>query len=130
MALEVLVGYLRLKRGIRKKYDAGVRFGQQGLYSSKLNYVFNIMVPVAVLVTILFYGNIIPIRAMIDKPRLKVDWQIGPDLAPSDDKSEILGVAGQNGAFMILTRDENGFTEIRKVRPGESGGQDFFSVPS
>ena len=130
MALEVLVGYLRLKRGIRKKYDTGVKFGQQGLYSSKLNYVFNIMVPVAVLVTILFYGNIIPIRAMIDKPRLKVDWQVGPDLTLSDDKSEILGVASQNGAFMILTRDENGFTEIRKVHPGESGGQDFFTVPS
>ncbi len=129
MAIEVVVGYIRLKAGIRKKYDSRIKFGQGGIYSSKPNYALNIAIPLVVLVGILIYGNQIPIRAMIDKPMFKVDWQEGDRIISDEEKGQILGM-GVNGDILLpLIRDEAGFLEMRSIVPNDPNRAESFAVP-
>ncbi len=130
MAIEVVIGYIRLKAGIRKKYDSAVKFDEGSTYSSKLNYALNLAVPLAVLAIILIYGNLIPIRAMIDKPSLTVEWQDGGRLISGEEKQQILGLGVNGEAFLALLRDEARFLEIRRIIPTDPNRGESFLVPS
>ena len=129
MAIEVVIGYIRLKAGIRKKYDSGIKFDLGGTYSSKLNYALNIAIPLGVLASILIYGNQTPIRAMIDKPELKIDWQEGDRLISGEEKGQILGLGVNGEAFLPLLRDEAGFLEMRSIVPTDPKRGESFAVP-
>jgi phosphatidylglycerophosphate synthase len=129
MAVEVMVGYLRLKRGIRKKFDAEVRFSEGDQYSGKLNYVLNVAVPVAVLLTILIGANIIPIEALVDNPKDSVAWTKEIRLLRDSDESQEIVAAGLWGkTFLILVRNEQGSMRMRRI---SEDGRDlgFFSIP-
>ncbi|MBI5572876.1 MAG: CDP-alcohol phosphatidyltransferase family protein [Desulfomonile tiedjei] len=130
MAVEVVVGYLRLKRGLRRKFDAQVRFSNGDLYSGKLNYVLNVSVPIAVLVAIVVWGNIIPLRAMIASPALAVEWKEAQRIVLEDKATEILGIAVRNRRYLILTRDEKQDLEITKVPAAAGERAESFSVPA
>jgi phosphatidylglycerophosphate synthase len=130
MAVEVLVGYLRLKRGLRRKYDALVPYTDGDSYSGRLNYVLNVSVPAGVLVAILIWGNIVPLRAMIDAPTRIVHWEEGPRIVPENEHLEILGFGMREGSFLVLTRDEDdGTLHIRKLSSREGQPKEAFSVP-
>ena len=129
MAVEVVVGYMRLKGGIRKKYDSAIKFDRGNTYSSGLNYALNLAVPLAALASILIYGNLIPIRAMIDKPSLQVEWQEGGSLISAEEKAQILGLGVNGDAFLALLRDEAGFLEMRSVFPTDANRGQSFAVP-
>ncbi len=129
MAIEVVVGYIRLKAGIRRKYDSGIKFDQGGTYSSKLNYALNLAIPLGVLASILIYGNQIPIRAILDKPGFKVNWQEADRLIPVEGKTQILGLGVNGDTFLPLLRDEAGFLEMRRIVPTDPNRGESFAVP-
>jgi phosphatidylglycerophosphate synthase len=130
MAVEVTVGYLRLKRGIRRKFDADVRFTRGDPYSGKLNYALNVAVPITVLAVILIGANWIPLRAMVEQPKLRVSWSQGPSIIPENEVGEILGLGVRDKKFLVLMRDQDGNQEIKRlpVQPGEP--RESFTVPS
>jgi len=130
MAVEVMVGYVRLKGGIRRKFDTEVRFARGDPYSGKLNYALNVAVPVAVLAAILIIANWIPLRAMVEQPKLRVSWSPGPSLIPENEVAEILGAGVRDKNILILSRDLDGNQEIRRlpVQPGDN--QESFMVPA
>jgi phosphatidylglycerophosphate synthase len=130
MAVEVIIGYLRLKRGIRRKFDTDVRFTGGDPYSGKLNYALNVAVPITVLAAILIGANWIPLRAMVEQPKLRVSWSQGPSIIPENEVGEILGLGVRDKKFLVLMRDQDGNQEIKRlpVQPGES--QESFTVPS
>ncbi|MBI5251590.1 MAG: CDP-alcohol phosphatidyltransferase family protein [Desulfomonile tiedjei] len=127
MAAEVIVGYLRLKRGIRKKFDAQVRFSEGDPYSGRLNYALNGLIPLAVLLCILAWGNWIPLRSMIDKPKLAVSWSEGSQLTSPEDSSQILGFSVQGKSFLVLTRKQDETLEVQRVPAGAT--KESFVVP-
>ncbi len=129
MAVEVCVGYLRLKRGIRRKFDAEVRFTQGDPYSSGLNYALNVFVPVAVLLTILVGANAGVIRTSLESPALKVRWTEGPQLVSMDDTAEIQGFGIDGSRFLVLTKDYDGNLEIKEFPAGPDGSIRSFSLP-
>ncbi|MEW6138656.1 MAG: CDP-alcohol phosphatidyltransferase family protein [Thermodesulfobacteriota bacterium] len=106
MAFEVVVGYLRLKRGIRKKYDAEVRFSDKDQYSSRLNYALNVAVPAGAFLLIIVGANIVPIRAMLDRPSIKVHWQQGPVISSAEENLLILGLANYGDTLLVLLQGE------------------------
>ncbi len=130
MAVEVIIGYLRLKGGIRRKFDTDVRFTQGDPYSGKLNYALNVAVPITVLAAILIGANWIPLRAMVEQPKLRVSWSQGPSIIPENEVGEILGLGVREKKFLVLMRDQDGNQEIKRlpVEPGEP--QESFRVPS
>jgi phosphatidylglycerophosphate synthase len=130
MAVEVIIGYLRLKGGIRRKFDTDVRFTGGDPYSGKLNYALNVAVPITVLAAILIGANWIPLRAMVEQPKLRVSWSQGPSIIPEHGVGEILGLGVRGKKFLILMRDQDGNQEIKRVsvQPGEP--QESFAVPS
>jgi phosphatidylglycerophosphate synthase len=129
MAAEVSVGYFRLKRGIRKKYDSEIRFTEGDPYSGKLNYALNVAVPVTVILTILVGANFIPIRSMLDTPRLRVPWEEGIRVLDENSGDRILGLAAKDKDLLILVHDRAGNKFIKRVAPetGEVGAS--FPVP-
>jgi phosphatidylglycerophosphate synthase len=129
MAIEVIIGYLRLKRGIRKKFDAAVRFTGGDPYSSKLNYVLNVAVPIIVLLVIAVAANTVPIRAMLERPSRAVQWHEGPSVAEGAEQENIIGVGARTGSFLLLTRDSSGTISLREVpaRGGMPAGR--FTLP-
>ena len=130
MAVEVIIGYLRLKGGIRRKFDTDVRFTQGDPYSGKLNYALNVAVPITILAAILIGANWIPLRAMVEQPKLRVSWSQGPSIIPENEVGEILGLGVRDKKFLVLMRDQDGNQEIKRlpVQPGEP--QESFAVPS
>jgi len=129
MLAEVIVGYLRLKRGIRKKFDSEVRFTEGDPYSGKLNYALNLFVPLAVLTAILLWANIIPLRAMFARPTLSVSWEQGVRVISEDEASEILGLGVMDDTFLVLVRLEDGSQQLRRLAAdGRATGQSF-AVP-
>jgi len=130
MAVEVVIGYLRLKRGLRRKFDAQVRFSDGDLYSGKLNYILNVSVPIAVLLAIVVWANIIPLRAMIASPTLSVEWKEAQPIVLEDKAMEILGVAVRDHRYLVLTRDENQDLEITQVPAAAGERAESFSVPA
>jgi phosphatidylglycerophosphate synthase len=129
MAVEVVIGYLRLKRGIRKKFDTQVRFTEGDPYSGKLNYALNVTVPLTVLTAILICANLIPIRSVLDSPKLKVSWDKGPLIVPAGDTGAILGLAVRDRDFLILVGEEEGTKKIKRVTADGNPTQDYFAVP-
>lgn len=127
MAVEVTVGYLRLKRGIRRKFDTQVRFSEGDTYSGKLNYALNVTIPLLTFVCILVWGNWVPLRAMIAKPSMAVPWSESSPTISLADKEEILGFGLQGASFLILTRKEDETLEVQRSRDGEA--KETFVVP-
>lgn len=126
MAVEVVIGYFRLKRGIRKKFDAEVRFTEGDQYSSKLNYALNVAVPVSALLLIVVAANIVPIRAMFDRPSLKITWNPGPLIG--DGNRKILGVgAGGKSLYILLEGDTA--PELHEVDPVKGTLGKYFVAP-
>jgi len=120
MAIEVVIGYLRLKRGIRKKFDAAVRFTAGDPYSSKLNYALNVAVPIAVLLVIAVAANTVPIRAVLERPSRAVQWHEGASVGLGADQEEILGVGARTGNLLLLARNPTGTISLREV-PAQGG---------
>ncbi|MEW6347789.1 MAG: CDP-alcohol phosphatidyltransferase family protein [Thermodesulfobacteriota bacterium] len=129
MAVEVCIGYLRLKRAIRRKYDAEVRFTQGDPYSSGLNYALNVFIPVAVLLVILVSANTVPIRASLEKPRTKVTWIEGPQLVHDPDVVEIEGLGIDDSRFLVLTRDIDDHRHIVEIPPRKGSAARSFALP-
>ncbi|AFM23782.1 CDP-alcohol phosphatidyltransferase family protein [Desulfomonile tiedjei] len=125
MALQVLIGYLRLKRGIRKKFDSEVRFSAGDPYSGKLNYIFNLAIPALVLLIILIWGNWIPLRAMIDIPKQSVSWSQGIPLIPEEKTEQLLGFGIQNKDFLVLCRKPDDHLEVTRFSESGQAGQSF-----
>jgi phosphatidylglycerophosphate synthase len=129
MAVEVAIGYLRLKRGIRRKFDTQVRFTEGDPYSGKLNYALNVAVPLAALTVILIGANLIPIRSVMDSPKLSVAWKQGPLIVPPGDTGHILGIAVREKDFLILVGEEEGTKKIKRFTAEGNETQDYFVVP-
>ena len=130
MAVEVIIGYVRLKGGIRRKFDTEVRFTQGDPYSGRLNYALNVAVPVAVLIMILIAANWIPLRAMIGRPELRVSWTSGPSVIPRNERGEILGFGIQDKKFLVLMRDADGSQRIERLPAGPGDHQKSFTLPA
>lgn len=130
MAIEVVIGYLRLKRGIRRKFDTEVRFTEGDPYSGRLNYALNVAVPIAVLAAILVAANTIPIRATFDSPKLTVNWQKGANILGEGSGARPLSFGIRDGAFLVLVRLPNDTLELRRVIPSGTSGNESFVVPS
>jgi phosphatidylglycerophosphate synthase len=130
MSIEVLIGYIRLKRGLRRKFDSEVRYGEGDSYSGTLNYALNVSIPIVVLFTILVVANLIPLRSMIEAPKISPQWIQGPVIVPEHQPMEVLGFAMARGSFLVLTRDlEYETLKIRKLPRDEDGPEESFSVP-
>jgi len=129
MAVEVGIGYFRLKRGIRKKFDTPVRFTEGDPYSSKLNYALNVLVPVSVLLAIVAGANRIPVRAVLDSPKLLVQWREGPVIVPKREQGAILGVGVRGKRFLLLTRGKDGVLGIREYAPEGGDSTGYFVLP-
>lgn len=129
MAIEVVIGYLRLKRGIRKKFDSRVRYAAGDPYSSRLNYALNVAVPLIVLIVIVVGANRIPARALFDKPTEKVAWQEGGVVIKDRDPSEILGFGIWNGKMLLVGRGRSDHLTVREVAPGRPDSRRSFLLP-
>jgi phosphatidylglycerophosphate synthase len=129
MCVEVVVSYLRLKRGIRRKFDSEERFAEGDPYSGLLNYVLNVAVPVTVLLAILVGANVVPIRAMLDRPKLSVAWTEGPRLVGESETAGLLGLGVRDKDFLLLIRREDGMEELRRFSPGQDTAAEIFAVP-
>jgi len=129
MVVEVVIGYLRLKRGIRKKFDTQVRFAEGDPYSGRLNYALNVAVPLAVLTAILIGANLIPIRSVMDSPKLGVAWSQGPLIPPPGDAGHILGLAVRDKDFLVLVGEEEGTKKIKRFTADGNDTRDYFVVP-
>lgn len=129
MTVEVIIGYLRLKRGIRRKFDTEVRFSEGDQYSSKLNYALNVAIPVTALLLIVLGANIVPIRAMFDRPNLKVPWEAGPLLGEEYGKRKVLGLAGDERRLLVLLAGDPA-PELYEVDPVHGTLGKSFEVPA
>lgn len=129
MVGEVVVGYLRLKRGIRKKFDTQVRFTEGDPYSGRLNYALNVAVPIIVLIAICAWANKIPIRAMLDTPKTSVQWQQGPAVEHDETKDEFLGIGFHEHTLLVLVRSEDGTLHMRRIKCDTGEKIDSFIVP-
>jgi phosphatidylglycerophosphate synthase len=130
MAVEVTIGYMRLKRGIRRKFDTEVRFTPGDTYSGKLNYALNVAVPIMVLAIILIGANWIPLRAMIEQPKMHVSWIRGQNIIPDNEAGEILGLGVHHRKILVLMRDQDGNQAIKQIPTPSGDQQESFAVPS
>jgi phosphatidylglycerophosphate synthase len=115
MSVEVVVGYLRLKRGIRRKYDASVRFSEGDQYSSKLNYALNVAVPLTVLLVIVIAANGAAIKAVLASPSLAVHWKKGPVALPRGESSHVLAIGSDGDRLFLLARERDGVPALVEV---------------
>ncbi|MFH1113081.1 MAG: CDP-alcohol phosphatidyltransferase family protein [Pseudomonadota bacterium] len=129
MAVEVVIGYLRLKRGIRRKFDTEVRFTEGDPYSGRLNYALNTAVPITVLALILVWANVIPLRAMFDTPKATVKWNKGPNILGGNDSLKPLSFGIREGAFLVLVRLPDDTLELRRIPAGGTDVDESFEVP-
>lgn len=123
MVIEVIVGYFRLKRGIRRKYDAEKRFTEDDQYTSRLNYALNAAVPITVLLTILIGANVIPLRSFFDAPGRSVAWQKGLKLPIEAGSGNILGFGVYGSSFLTMSPGRDGALRIaeRSLVTGRPG---------
>ncbi|MFH0825187.1 MAG: CDP-alcohol phosphatidyltransferase family protein [Pseudomonadota bacterium] len=125
MSFEVIVGYLRLKSGIRRKFDAEVRFADGDPYSGRLNYALNVAAPVTIFLIIVIASNMVPIRAVLDGPTLDVKWIRGETVPTGDETGTIIGIGGYGEHLLILARCPDDRIEVRKLsgRAAETVGR-------
>jgi len=129
MAIEVSTGYMRLKRGIRKKFDSEVRYHEGDPYTGRLNYALNVAVPLGALLCILIGANLIPIRTMIDSPRLQLSWVQGAEVVPLEESGKLIGVGVRGKDFLLLLQEVDGTKRVMRVTAEGVDTQDFFVVP-
>ncbi|MDQ7783674.1 MAG: CDP-alcohol phosphatidyltransferase family protein [Desulfomonilaceae bacterium] len=130
MAVEVVIGYLRLKRGIRRKFDTEVRFTEGDPYSGRLNYALNTAVPITVLAIIFIGANVIPLRALFDKPDFVAKWDKGPNILGNNADIKPLCFGIHKGAFLVLVRLPDDTLELRRIAPDGTSPHESFVVPS
>ncbi|MCX5872399.1 MAG: CDP-alcohol phosphatidyltransferase family protein [Deltaproteobacteria bacterium] len=130
MAIEVLIGYVRLKAGIKKKFDSQEHSTQSHIYSGHMNHVLNIVIPLTVLAGILVYGNWIPLRAIMDSPNLKLNWEEGRTILSHEDNSKILSFGVWNDKWLGLFECEDGSKEIRIINADGSFSGQRFEAPA
>jgi phosphatidylglycerophosphate synthase len=130
MSVEVVIGYLRLKRGIRRKFDTEVRFTEGDPYSGRLNYALNVAVPITVLAVILVGANLVPLRATFDSPKLMVKWNKGANILGSNGSTKALCFGIRDGALLVLVRLPDDTLELRRITPGRTSAHESFVVPS
>ena len=126
MVVEVLIGYVRLKAAIRKKFDSQERFAIGDIYSGRLNYFLNIAIPLSIFLGILIYGNWVPLKAILEGPNLKIKWEEGRALVSPDEKARILAFGAWKDKWLVLLESEDGAKEIRVIdADGSISGQSF-----
>lgn len=130
MAIEVLIGYVRLKAGIKKKFDLQERSTQSDTYSGHMNHILNIVIPITVLVGIFVYGNWIPLRAIMDTPNVKLNWEEGRTILSPEDNSKILSFGVWNDKWLGLFECEDGSKEIRIINADGSFNGQRFEAPA
>jgi phosphatidylglycerophosphate synthase len=129
MLVEVTTGYLRLKRGIRRKFDTEERFREGDQYSGRLHYALNVAVPVIALLCIVIGANLVPLRTMIDSPRLNLSWTQGAIVVPSDETGTLMGVGVRDKDFLLLLQEEDGTKRVIRVTADGTDTHDSFVVP-
>ena len=127
MAIEVVVGYLRLKRGIRRKFDAQVRFSEGDQYSGRLNYALNVAVPVVTLIAIVVVANWTPINSMLDSPKIQVNWTLGQKILSGDET--VIGLGTDDSDLYVMTSSPEKSIEIKHFSQEEALEADSFLLP-
>lgn len=130
MAIEVLVGYVRLKAGIRKKFDSQERFTVGDTYSGPVNYILNTTIPLLTLIAILICGNWVPLRTIMDKPNTALNWEEGQPIAFPEDNSRLLSFGVWNNKWLAFFANGNRTKEIRVINPDGSFNGESFEAPS
>jgi phosphatidylglycerophosphate synthase len=118
MAVEVLIGYLRLKRGIRMKFDSPRRFTAGDPYTGTLNYVMNVSVPLSVFVLIFLAANWNPIRAVLDRPITAATWERADDLFDPKSGRVVLGLAAREDDLVVISRYRHGGIVMERFHGG------------
>lgn len=129
MGIEVVIGYFRLKRGIRRKFDTEVRFTAGDPYSSKLNYALNVSVPMAVALALFLGANIIPLRAILAEPARKAQWTEGTLLKTRDSAPDILGIGVYKDDLLVMKRSTRGRIAIDLHNAQTGAFTASFSLP-
>lgn len=129
MALEVVVGYVRLKRGLRRKFDSRTEISGDGSRSEQPYRRINIVLPVLVLVIILVGANIIPIRSILAHPTVPVSWSEGPLLIDPDENVQVLGLSVHDDRIVMMVRLEDGIIQVRRFFDLQSDGFESFTIP-
>jgi phosphatidylglycerophosphate synthase len=127
MAIEVVVGYLRLKRGIRRKFDTQVRFSEGDQYSGRLHYALNVAVPVSVLMAIFVVANWTPISSMLDHPKIQVAWVEGKKILSGDETA--IGVGTDERDLYVMTSSPEKTLEIKHFSQQEIPEAESFLMP-
>ncbi len=127
MAVEVLIGYLRLKRGIRRKFDSEVRYAEGDQYSGRLNYALNVAVPILTFLAILLAANWVPLQAMFDHPKIRVNWIPGAKILT--DEETVRGLGGDATDLYVMVSTANGALEIKRYEGNSAHETESFVVP-
>ena len=130
MAIEVLAGYVRLKAGIRKKFDSQERFKLGDTYSGPVNYILNTAIPLLTLIAILICGNWVPLRAIMDKPNTALNWKEGQVIAFPEESSRLLSFGVWNNKWLAFFENGNSTKEIRVFNPDGSFSGENFEAPA
>lgn len=130
MAIEVLVGYVRLKAGIRRKFDSQERFTPGDIYSGPLNYILNTAIPLLTLIAILICGNWVPLRAIMDKPNTTLNWEEGQAIAFPEKNSRLLSFGVWDNKWLAFFENGNRTKEIRVINPDGSFSGENFEAPA
>ena len=130
MAIEVLAGYVRLKAGIRKKFDSQERFKLGDTYSGPVNYILNTAIPLLTLIAILICGNWVPLRAIMDKPNTALNWKEGQAIAFPEESSRLLSFGVWNNKWLAFFENGNSTKEIRVLNPDGSFSGENFEAPA
>jgi phosphatidylglycerophosphate synthase len=130
MAIEVLAGYVRLKAGIRKKFDSQERFKLGDTYSGPVNYILNTAIPLLTLIAILICGNWVPLRAIMDKPNTALNWKEGQAIAFPEESSRLLSFGVWNNKWLAFFENGNSTKEIRVFNSDGSFSGENFEAPA
>ncbi len=129
MVLEVTVGYIRLKRGLRKRFDSAIDFSHGSLLTGRSHRAVNIALPIFVLLAILIGANLIPIRAMLAHPTEKIPWEQGPLIISEDETVEVLGLSAHDRHLMVMVRQGDGGIEVRRFLDLQKASFEGFTIP-
>jgi phosphatidylglycerophosphate synthase len=130
MAVEVVLGYIRLKRGIRFKYDSKVRFADGDPYSGSLNYALNVSAPILILAVILIGANSVLLKSFFDTPSTTVVWQKRTQIQKGILQGEIIGFSAYKGNYLVMTRTDDSRLIINLVDPKDNKISGVFEAPS
>ncbi len=129
MVFEVIVGYIRLKRGLRKRFDSTIDFADGSRLSGRIHRLLNITLPILVLFAILVYANIIPIQAIFAHPTEADSWEEGPLIVSAEENVEILGLSAHDNRITTMVRLEDGGIEVRRFLNLDQAVFESFTIP-